>query len=102
MIVRDSSEQYSPIITSTDPIPESYQRIRSQVEDRLLERIMIDYLVSATPSHLPGGEGMRTNDILHEYKDLSVSGIVPVRSVLLLRHSELTAAIERFFPEDAN
>ena len=100
MIAIDPSPQNSAN-SSPDQIPESYERIRFQVEDRLLERLLLEFLAAATPIHLPGGEGMRIGDMLHQYPELSGSGIVPARGELLLRHPELTAAIDRFFASHA-
>ena len=97
MIAIDPSPQNTSHSTQPDEVSENIRRLRPLVEDRLLERILLDYLVTATPIHLPGGEGMRLCDILHEYQTLSVAGIVPTHSELLRRHPELTAAIARFF-----
>ena len=97
MIAMDSNFRKTRHMTRPDETRESYQRIRSEVEDRLLERVLLDYLAAATPVHLPGGEGLRICDMLHEYPELSKSGIVPSQGELSLRHPELSAAIDRFF-----
>lgn len=97
MIAMEPNPQNLRSVPHPDQLPESYQRIRSQVEDRLLERLLLDFLAAATPVHLPGGEGMRICDVLHEYEGLSVSGIVPTRIELIHRHLELSEAIDRFF-----
>jgi hypothetical protein len=102
MIAMEPNPRHARPVGYPDQLPESYQRIRSQVEDRILERLLLEFLAAATPIHLPGGEGMRICDMLHEYEGLSVSGIVPTRSELILRHPELSAAIDRFFVPTAN
>ena len=76
---------------------ESYQRVRSEVEDRVLERVMLEHLAAVSPHDLPGCEGMRICDILNEYSNLSDSGIVPPKNELPLRYPELTAAVIRYF-----
>lgn len=99
MIAIDPNPQNTSHTAHPEGGSENIRRIRPLVEDRLLELILLDYLAAATPIHLPGGEGMRICDILHEYQPLSLSGIVPTRSELLARHPELTEAIARFFVE---
>lgn len=97
MIAVDPNPYHALHIPQPNRIIEDRNAIRPVVEDRILQRILLDYLIWTVPVYLPGGEGLRDCDVLREYPALSESGIVPPRRELIRRHPELTAAIDRFF-----
>lgn len=72
---------------------------RNSLPPQSLESVLVNYLASIPPGRLPGCDGMTTERMLRDYRELSEMGLVPDHHGLRSRHPELRPQLDEFFAD---
>jgi len=66
---------------------------------RLLQSVLLPYLMGITPRYLPGVDGQTVDQVLREYRQFATLGAVPNRERLIQQNPDLEPEIESFFTD---